>query len=134
MKLAERDLILIHSVRDYAKTRPLTFHDLRTQRPVGQDQSYVCDISDYRVVFTVEQQIVGLYRHFSVTHNFLRPKLEDVNVLLNAFGFTRTVTSWKVGDVRLTPEFCAWIEPRRAAYGFLAPHSAFNVLQPVGAL
>ena len=83
--------------------------------PVGDNKYHNCTIRPYRVVYSIEEQAIGLCRHLSVSLPKSRsiPNLNVLNELIEMFGFE--------GDIH---DCYVWIED-------LTPIRAVNLVQPL---
>jgi len=85
-------------------------------RPVGDNKLHACIIRPFRIVYSIEEQAIGLCRHLSVSISGTTsvPNQSSLNGLVKLFGFEGDVTDCYV-----------WVEE--------LPHSisAVNLVQPL---
>jgi hypothetical protein len=85
-------------------------------KPVGDDRRHVCRLSrGFRVVYSIENQAIGLCRHLSISLGDTRslPSLAVMNELMERFGFDGEVEDCYV-----------WVEELRTTL-------AINLFQPL---
>jgi len=98
----------IERLKQYAENNPLTLQDVLDtlegkKEPIGDNQHHVIFLfNDFRVVYSIEQQPEGTFRHISVslTDTDKLPSLQAFEFILEAFGMPDTancVNMWIEG-------------------------------------
>ena len=94
MILSPKILKQIDAVRQYAEAHPVPFSDLMKMSegvmpPIGDTDEYtVIDGGNFKAVFSIEEQPIGLLRHISVSTSVgVLPDENMMSVLTKAFGF-----------------------------------------------
>ena len=110
-------LVAIAKVIEHAEANVVTRRRLLAAveglgSPVGDEEGHVCYLRDgYRVAFSIEDQIVGMARHISVSvpEGKDYPNPRAISVIMNQFGFKETdltkklsglITVWLEEEVR----------------------------------
>lgn len=88
----------IKRLREYAENNPLTTQDVLDtidgkKGPIGDDPNHVVHLFDnFRIVYSVEQQPEGTFKHISVSlkDTDKLPSLQAFELILEAFGMPDT--------------------------------------------
>lgn len=87
---ADRDAI--KKLIAYAESHTFSLKDLKAMKslavpPPGDDPNFRADIGEFRCVFTVEEQPIGMCRHLSVSVQGEAPDPAAVLLFMEEFGF-----------------------------------------------
>lgn len=115
----------IARVKEYAELNPLKLHTVirsvgRPETAIGNNENHVCLIRiGYKVVYSIEEQSDGNYRHLSVSvdKKGRTPSPQALEMLMKEFGFIGGLK----GDSSIYTK--VWTED------FDGGHIAINVLQ-----
>lgn len=131
LTLTATDKKSIANLIQLAKKKPVPLDVLKKAiagdvSPIGDDPRWTVDLKAgkqrYRVVYSHEEQRIGLMRHISISSDKTL-KLEDVNDILRRFGFDARL--FNLDRVSNPPLYEVWLEP------ISANRAAFNVLEVI---
>lgn len=94
--LSLESLQAVLKLKQWAEAHPFTENDLRGivehgRPPVAERINHAINVDNMRVVFSVEQQAVGLVKHMSINTEKQFPSPQIVCELLEAFGFVHNL-------------------------------------------
>lgn len=128
LQIDQRGKEAIQRLKTYAEGHKVDLESIKrmasgTQSPVGNDTNYSCYLHDgYRIVFSIEQQSSGWYRHISISVDDPQkvPSVPSTEMIMNEFGFKGTVNDCD----------SLWIEPDVPVIN-VGKVSAINLVQRI---
>ena len=84
----------IDDLKQYAEDHVFKLDDLKKmitgkKDAVGDDEKFVMWIGDYRITYSIEENLNGFYKHISVSNNFEVPSPDIFGFILNIFGMRK---------------------------------------------
>lgn len=112
----------LQKLKEYAEANPISMEDLKStvvgaKPPIGDDARHAVYLPvGYRVVYSVEQQMPGIMRHFSISvpEKGKFPNMHVVNELIGILGFKEKVDPKQPLSNERPREFFVWIEHQQA--------------------